>query len=446
MILQDRSLAGMAARFATFLSWIYLLPHYWRLSGTATAITDVAELSAPEIVREIVAHLGGPTAETEMRRWLAKNFVKFSAAQHAVAWMRHRQMLAGIDAKFGKAVYELRAPFAECRQRLDALPAVMLGELSDEELDEGLAEARDWSDVEPKGKQLTLPGGAMMLGRVLLGQSHWRLEAMGAKKLAQLRRLFEKQLGERVRFSGERVDDLGARLSGKEPAADETLVPPRLLENPEQIALQSSRVPALPPGVSPQDAENELMRAAERAFLDDPIPMFKNRTPREAASDPAWRPTLIQLMKERVRSHDERNLKTGRNDDINWRLRELKLDEIIFDAPPWRPPPAPMPDDEDDFSEPADFAGEVEANRPPAPRLPPAPFDFDEAITRLEAALDLFDTAAAAEKELSASSATLLMDAEEMTRGELSENDFCFAIPFLLQTWFAFVPRPGYRF
>ena len=55
--------------------------------------------------------------------------------------------------------------------------------------------------------------------------------------------------------------------------------------------------------------------------------------------------------------------------------------------------------------------------------------------------MDLFDTAAEAEKELDASGATLLEDAEELTLESLTENDFCFAIPFLLQTWFALVPR-----
>jgi hypothetical protein len=83
----------------------------------------------------------------------------------------------------------------------------------------------------------------------------------------------------------------------------------------------------------------------------------------------------------------------------------------------------------------------VDANRPPAPLLPDAPLEVDEAIDRLQAAMNLFDTAAAAENELTASGATLLQYAEELTLEQLGEKDFCFAIPFLLQTWFALVPR-----
>jgi hypothetical protein len=442
MIFQDRSLAGMAARFSTLLSWIFPMPHYWRLSGTATTISDAGDFSAPEVVREIVGHLGGPSTEPEMRRWLAEHFLEFDAAQLAVAQLRHRQMLAGMDAKFGKAVYELRATFAQCRKRLDALPDVEPDDLSETEQKEGIVEARAWFDQPPKMKQLTPPGAQVVLGRILLGPSRWRLEAFGAEKLARLRRQFEQHLGDRVRFSSERVDDFGVRMSARGPAVDESLAPPRLLENPENILMTSSRLPTLPPGVSPEDAENQWMRAADRAFLDEHIPALSNSTPREAARDPALRPKLIQLMKQRVRCHDERNLRTGRTDDITWLLHELNLQEIIFDAPPWRPPTTPLAGDNADSSELPDIDGSfgVDSNRPPPPPLPDKPVDLDEAIERLQAGLELFKTAADAEEELFASGATILDDAEQLTLDRLTENDFCFAIPFLLQTWFALVP------
>ena len=51
---RDRSLAGVAVRFACALTWIYPLPHYWRLSGTAVLIPELAQFSAEEVVTEIV--------------------------------------------------------------------------------------------------------------------------------------------------------------------------------------------------------------------------------------------------------------------------------------------------------------------------------------------------------------------------------------------------------
>ena len=50
-------------------------------------------------------------------------------------------------------------------------------------------------------------------------------------------------------------------------------------------------------------------------FLDERLVALGHRTPREAARDPALRPKLIHLMKQRVRSLDERNLQAGRTEE-----------------------------------------------------------------------------------------------------------------------------------
>jgi hypothetical protein len=445
MQFQDRGLAGMAVRFASMLTWIYPLPHFWRLSGTAAVITEMAQFSPEEIVMEIVRHLGGPATADDARRWLAEHFLRFSDALTATSRLRRMKMFAGMDARYGKAVYELQAPFAECRARLDQLPDVAPDDLSDAERGEGFAETRVWFTESVAVKPAVPPGGRAVLGRVLLGQAHWRLEAFGGERFAQLRRQFEAHFGQRVRFTGERLDDLGARMAVKEPAVDESLIPPRLLEEPEKILLASSRLPPLPPGLSRNEAERELMRAADRAFLDDDIPALDNKTPREAARDLALRPRLIRLLKQRVRTHDERNLQTGRTDDINWLLRELGADEIIFDPPPWRPPP-PDQTGADDLPDGDDFAAEPEPNPnlPPAPPLPATPLSIEEAAKRLEATVDAFKTAADAEAALFESGATLIDDANELTMDVLSDAEFSFSLTFLMQAWFALVP-PGHR-
>jgi hypothetical protein len=446
LILQDRSLAGVAVRFTTLLAWIYPVPHYWRLSGSAVTIVDMAQFTALEIVHEIVGHLGSPSIEREMRRWLAEHFVEFSDALESTAHLRRRQMLARVDARVGRAVYEIRALFAQCRKLLDKIPDVSPDDLTEAEREEGFVEARVWFDHASDTKHMALPGGQMVLGRILLGQSRWRLEAFGAEKLSRLRRQFEEHLGERVRFSAERIDDLGVQLSAGEPAVDESLVPPRLLENPQQLVFHSSRGPALPPDVAPEDVENEILRAAEQAFLDDSIPALDNHTPRQAAADPALRAKLVHLIKQRVRLHDQRNLKSGRIDDINWLLRELDLKEIDFDAPPWRPPPADLSDDDEGLieQEDSDAISVHDSLRLPPPPLPDEPFDFEQAIQRLQDGLDAFETAGEAENELDASGATILDDAEHLTIDDLTDDEFLFAIPFLVQIWFALVP-PGCR-
>lgn len=441
LLLHDRSLASVAVRFATALAWIYPLPHYWRLSGTAALMPDLDEFKPREIVTEIVSHLGGPVTEAEMRVWLAENFVRFDESLKATSRLRRMQMFAGMDARHGKAVYELQAPFAQCRDRLMESPNVEPDDLLADERDEGFAEACLWFATMPEARQAVPPGGRATLGRVLLGQSHWRLETFGGEKLAELRNQFEAQLGHLTRFTGERLDDLGARMAAKESPTDKSLVPPRLLENPGQILLTSSVMPALPPGASQEQTEADLFREAERQFLDDHIPALDNRTPREAASEPALRPRLIHLLKQRVRRHDERNLETGRNDDINWLLRELGADEILFDPPPLRPPSKPVLDD-DLLEEDELFPGNPFL--PPAPPLPKEPLNIEEASRRLEDGMAPFNTAADAMASLFSAGLTILDDAGDLTLDLLTEDEFGLVTVFILQAVLALVP-PGHR-
>jgi hypothetical protein len=439
--LHDRSLASIATRFATALAWIYPLPHYWRLNGTAIIMPNMGQFDPVDIVAEIVRHLGGPATEPEMRLWLAKNFVHFDESLMATSRMRQMQMYSGSDARFGKAVYELQAPFVECRNRLAELPQVEPDHLSSEESGEGFAEARVWFEEAGESKYAVPPGAQPVLGRVLLGQAHWRVEAMGGKRLAQLRQRFEAQMGTLARFTGERIDDLSPKPAGSQPVADKSLVPPRLLENPQQLAFTSSRVPALPPGTSREEAEAELMRAADRQFLDDQVPALDNHTPREAARDPALRPKLIRLLKERVNGQDQRNLQNGRQDDINWLLRELGADEIIFEPPPWRPPQEPLASEDDLFDD-GIIGGHVLL--PPALSLPAEPLSMQEAERRLKAGMARFQTAGDALDSLEASGMTIIGDIEEITVDFLDEEAFAMAIGFVLEAVLTLVP-PGHQ-
>jgi hypothetical protein len=383
-----------------------------------------------------------------VRGWLAEHLPRFHLSLDAFSRLRRQQMLVGIDAKVGKAVYEIQAPFAICREVLEGRRDISPDELSDAERNEGLVQACVWFEDRPPAATLNLPGGQNVLGRVLLGQSHWRLETFGAEKLARLRSYFELQLGKLVRFSGERVDDLAAQIAAKEPYVDLSLVPPRLQKNSSQIILGRSRTEALPPGIRLEDAGHAMIAAADKAFLEDHIPALDGKTPREAARDLRLRPKLIHLLKQRLHSQDERNLQTGGADDLNWMLRELGLHEIIFDPPPFRPPPPGANPVDDAESEPEDFPESeslhvrvpVDLNRPPAPPLPAAPLELDEAVDRVEKAMRSFKTFPDSVNELDASGATMLDDVEELTCDILTTQDYTFIFPFLVDAWFALAP------
>jgi hypothetical protein len=454
-VVHDRSFASLAARFACGLTWTYATPHYDRLVGSAILIPEIPSWEPDQVVVEIVRHLGGPTEEGPMRRWLSEHFMRFNAALRAVGLERRRMMFANLDAKFGKVVYELKRPFAECLQVLDRSADVDEDDLNEDEEREGFADARAWFARDEDAALVTPAVGEAepMLGRVLLGQAHWRLESMGAEKMAVLRRRFEQQMGDRVRFTGERLDNLALAMAEKDPKADLALVPPRLLENPNLIRMSTSRVPVPVAPRSKAEMEAEVFAAMDREFLDNPVPALDGHTPRDAARDPALRPKLIRLMKDRIRSCDERNLETGSNHDANWMLRELGLNEILFDPPPPGRTPrtfGPGTDDEDADDGPEGeevdetVALPMDPDLPPAPRLPDRPLTEDEVHERLSAAVGENELAADAIRALEADGCTLIDDVDAVTVGLVEDEHFPLLVPLLIEIWSVYVP-PGTR-
>jgi hypothetical protein len=146
---------------------------------------------------------------------------------------------------------------------------------------------------------------------------------------------------------------------------------------------------------------------------------------------------LIRLLKTWVRTHDERNLRTGRQDDINWLLREMGAEEILFDPPPARPK---RPDNTDDQEEEACDDGE---DLPP-PVLPAEPFSPEEALARIRLVVDEYELAQDALDELEAAGSSFIGDAQCLCEEWIKPEDFQFLVPFLIQARFAFVPR-GFR-
>ena len=444
-IIRDRSFASSATRFVSGLAWVYALPHYHRIFGSMAGLPDFPHCDPQEAILELARHMGGPEEEAPLRVWLAKHMVKVTDAMTAVGHERRRLMFEGIDAKYGKAVYQLQAPFAKCSAVLDEEPDVTPDQLHEDEQREGFADARLWADLADTGEQTAPAMGTAMLGRILMGQSHWRLEAVGVERLQRMRLLFEQRLNQLVRFTGERVDDLAAvsKLKGPGPSPNLSLVPPRLLESPGKIVLTSSVLLNSRTPKSPAETEADCFAAMAREFVDASVPALEGRTPREAARDPRLRPTLIRLMKSRIQSSDQRSLKTGQSYDENWILRELGLDEILFEPPPARPRLLAEVDEEDDeYYEDDDWslAEPMDPDLPPAPALPDRPFTAAELVALTRSPLMRHELAMSAVEELEADGCTLLADVEEVTEALLEHDEFPLLLPFLVQIWRVFVP------
>ena len=363
-VVVDAGFARQVVRFEVYAAHTIPLPHYTRLLGTCVLIPNFHPLAPEEVIQEIIRHLGGPGDNPGRRAWLAEHYEEFEKALMAVALARRRAMFDALDGQFGKAAYALARPIAECKAQLATVrelaptavggyvslaeckaqlatvPEIADDPLTEAEQQEGFTEGRVWfAGSSDREKQPT--GDGTVIGRILISLGHWRLEALGAGRLARFRERFEQLMGQRVTFKGERLDDLGARLRMNEPKFDPALVPPSLLRDTPRLAVTSSRV-AIPPGTVPNDATAAgIINDRQQGILDEPIPALDHKTPRAAASDPALRPQLVRWMKFWISQTDRRNLETGRNDDTNWMIRELGLTEILFEPPPPRPRRAP---------------------------------------------------------------------------------------------------------
>ena len=417
-VIVDAGFARQVVRFELYAGHIEPLPHYTRLLGTCVLVPNFHPLAPEEVIQEIIRHLGGPEDNSGRRVWLAEHYEKFEKALEAVALARRRAMFDALDGQFGKAVYALAQPAAECIEQLATVPEIAEDPLTEAERQEGFTGGRVWvAGSADREKQQT--GEGAVIGRILLGSTHWRLEALGADRLARLRKRFERLMRQRVTFTGERRDDLGARLRMNEPKFDPALVPPTLLRDTPKLVVATSRVEA-PPGTVPDDAAAAgVIYDRQRGILDEPIPALENKTPRVAASDPALRPQLVRWMKFWISQTDRRNLETGRNDDTNWMVRELGLTEILFEPPPPRPRQASAreatDEDEDELPPYLDL--------PDPPPLPDRPWTKPEAVAALDRALHTFSPISDAADYFSELQYPLFPDLNDALGKELKDHE-----------------------
>lgn len=429
----DRSLAAMACRFTTMLAWFYPLPHFWRCLDIALYINPVGPYEPLEAVKEIVRHLGGPAARDKWNEWFAHNLLKFYNATRAVSFARNEQALANTDATVGKVIYQLRAPFETCRQILDGIAAVAPDEPSDRDRNNGFNEARFWFDESDQA--IVLANNVRpVLGRILLAKTHWQLEAIGRERFLRLKAQFERVFGDKVHFQQEILENPNKNLMSEQLEYDPALIPPKLLTQPDKFVFGYNRVETN--GKSLEQLDVDIITNRDRAWLDEPLPALDGKTPRQAAIDPTLRPSLIKILKDRVRTCDEMNLKKGWSIDVNWMLKELGVHEIIFDPPPPRPRQQETEDEPDDASD--DFFHELK----PWPPLPKRPFNEEEAIERLRSAWRSFKIGDRVVEAMEAAGGSPIDHVYTLVEHALNQDQLAFLATLLTHVWFAFVP-PG---
>jgi len=348
-LLMDCAFAATACRFSTLLTLIAEAPFFYRLHTAGIPCPEITGLSPLEILTTVVRHQKGPKTREAMRPWLFENLLTVVESFSAIQTARQAESFRTMDAAYSKTEYKLCGSREELIQRLDGLEEAHREDPLEENADEGFVD--EWVWTEPSD---LFGAGRAVLGRVLLHKKdRIRLETTSAKKRDTLRPQLEKLLNGLIRFTKQRTDDLSKQMLNRQNFNyDKSLVPKKLLKNPMQIENSCTCIPSDLEALSPTKMEESMMKEFDRTFLDSPIPALNDKTPREAASLPALRPALVELMKQHVHNRDKHNLQNGGQIDINPLIRELGLDEIDFPPPP--PRSIPHRTNDEDFEEDAE--------------------------------------------------------------------------------------------
>ncbi len=441
----DRSIAATVGRFTSMLVWMYPLSHIWRVGGAGFEPPEIPAMSPATVVDACIRHLGGPIDPQPRATWLWSHFEELTEAFQAVDAERRRRQFAVTDATVGQASYALEVPLAECLAMLASHPDIDPEDPGPELAAEGFQAVRVWLAAATGTDDHQV---RHLLGRLLFKADTLRVDAIGGARLDDLKAKAEALLGPRIRFTAERRDDMAARFLQQIPPPDAALVPPELLEQVGPLQLSSSIMP--PPQVKAgEDHMLDIRRDLLRTLLDEKVPALDHHTPREAAKHPALRPALVEWTKGLIRLQDMENLRTGTRDDLmNQVVRELDLPELDIEPPPLRKPPAddmaPWEDGPEDL---IDDEGDILEDAPPpnpdwsAPSLPPKPLTREEAALRLQMAMHVMPTAAAAIDAIDDSGNPLLDRMTEILERDLDEGELELALAIAAQLWFALVPR-----
>lgn len=325
-LLIDRCLAYIACRFMIVLGVLIRLPHYTRLHGAAVEIRPIGMRRPEEILDIVLKHLKIPASKETRNRWICFNLHRVRECLDAVAQARRQDALRLLDATRCTSVYRVSDGLeSEFISIMDGHP-----DIHDNDEDDG-DEETEFSWIWASDDTLPSRFGVTVLGHVHMDVGgKIRLVATSVKRSKELREKFEGLMGDRVQFEGGQVLDIARELRQQTEPFDESLVPRKLLKNPDRLDMRSTRLEMSSTGDSVSEALSEL----DRIYADTPVPALKNKTPRQAAGIPALRPVLIELMKQQVRLRDQQNLEGGTCIDINPLIEDLGLDEINFPPPP----------------------------------------------------------------------------------------------------------------
>jgi hypothetical protein len=317
----DRNLAARYGRFSRSLNMVCPFPHYFRVGPTGIELQHELTESFMEEMEVRAAAQG-----VSIRDYLHKHFVEACRLVYTLGLKRRESMIDSLDVSEWKAVYKMNISRNELAKVLSLKPEF---ELEESDI-QGVMQYSWVRRGESKKLEKKMPAlfqhkeedsGVGSIGRLQLSADTLEVITFGSQKFRFARKMIEKYLGACITFQTETENDLKEelrrRLNDRKDQRIETDLDGRV-EKENKI---------------PTEVRAELLgRFHEehyRQFMDSPVPMLENKTPRQAAKNKGLRPKLVELMKLHVHGIEKRNREDPcLNLTIDWVLDELGLEEL----------------------------------------------------------------------------------------------------------------------
>ncbi len=322
-IVFDRNTAGRAARFDKIVVWITHYPHFTRLACSGMRLPDTLAGSFLSEIRARTKKTRKIQSDEAVKRYLVEHFTEAFDLIAELGDILRDQMIASMDVDQCRAFYKLLAPRKEIEAILEEKPDFEIREDFEHEPDDppdvsyyrwlrrGKAKA-----IEKKVRGLIQHGnededGVGILGTVRLTDNELMVETRGRALFKFAGKLIRSYFKKRLSLVDKEIAPIERLLeehadSGYEPEESSEKIPPEI----EAQLL------------------NRFYEKRYSDFLDVPVPMLNDMTPREASHTPAMRMKLIELIKIHLNGIDKMRVEKGLEVDINWIVDELGLDEL----------------------------------------------------------------------------------------------------------------------
>jgi hypothetical protein len=317
----DRNLAARYCRFSRSVNMVCSFPHYFRVGPTGIELQlELTESFIEEMETRSSAQ------NISIRDYLRKHFVESCRIVYAMGLKRRESMIDSLDASEWKAVYKLNISRDEIAKVLSMKPEFELEEPGAQgEMQYSWMRRGESKKLEKKMPALLQhddeSSGVGSIGQLQLFADTLEVIAFGSQKFRFARKMIEKYLGACITFQTETENDLKEelrrRLNDRKDQRIESDLDGRMEKENE-----------IPPEVR-AELLSRFHEQHYRQFLDSPVPMLENKTPRQAAKNKGLRTKLVELMRLHVysiekRNHEDPSLKL----DIDWVLDELRLEEL----------------------------------------------------------------------------------------------------------------------